>query len=67
VGSAHWKKDDSYEMKGRHRIALLAMFAALLIFYRGSHLQPRWAWSSLYWALIVIALIAVIRGRRKKK
>ena len=43
------------------------MFAALLIFYRGSHLQPRWAWSSLYWALIVIALIAVIRGRRKKK
>ena len=53
-------------MKGRHRFALLAIFLALLIFYRGSHLQPRWAWSSVYWALIVIALLVVIRGRKKK-
>ena len=53
-------------MKGRHRIALLAMLAALLIFYRGNNLEPRWVWSSLYWALIVVALIVVIRGRKKK-
>ena len=52
-------------MRSRHRIALLAIFIALLIFYRGDHLQPRWLWNGAYWALIVAALIVVIRRKRR--
>ena len=54
-------------MKPRHRVALVAVLAALLILYGKDGLQPRWLWDSAYWLLLLVAFLVVIRWRPSRR
>jgi hypothetical protein len=53
-------------MRTRHRIILVCVLGALVIFNVGDRLGPRWFWNGAYWALLVVAVLVLVRPRLRR-
>jgi hypothetical protein len=54
-------------MTFRHRLTLVLVLAALVIFNLMDRLEPRWVWNGLYWVLLVAAVLTLVRGMRLRR